>query len=114
MVLYEKDYFMKIINLIFASFALIAIMLPLQNVYSEEEVYGWNLMSEQERIQHQETMRNLKTNEERERYRIEHHEKMKQRAQERGVTIPEMPRDRMRNNGMGSGMGSGMGGGKGR
>ena len=77
------------------------------------------LMTEQERIDHREILRNLNTTEERERYRIEHHNKMQQRANEMGMTVPDMPRHRMReDSGMGSGSGyrsgSGAGAGKGR
>lgn len=92
-------------------FSVIVLLLPLHSSFSEESVYGWNMMTEQERIQHRETMRNLKTNEERERYRIEHHKKMQERVKEKGLSMPDMPRDRM---GDGTGMGSGQGGGKGR
>jgi len=98
-------------------FSVIVLLLPLQSSFSEESVYGWNMMTEQERIQHRETMHNFKTNEERERYRIEHHKRMQERAKERGLSMPAMPRDRMgtgMGSGMGSGSGSGQGGGKGR
>ena len=52
------------------------------------QVYGWDLMTPEERIQHRETMRNMKTEEEREAYRMEHHQRMQERAQQRGVTLP--------------------------
>lgn len=102
---------MKTINNLVIYSMLIVLMLPLHKNYAEEEVYGWSMMNEQERNQHRETMRSFTTDEERERYRIEHHKKMQQRAKERGLTIPDNPHERMRD---GSGMGSGMGGGKGR
>lgn len=81
---------------------------------SQERAYGWELMTEQERIQHRETMRNLKTEQEREQYRIEHHKKMQERAKKKGVTLPDMPgpRGKGMNNGMGDGSGKGMGKGK--
>lgn len=105
------------------------ILLPLQNSSAANDVYGWELMSNQERIQHRETMRNFKTNEERDRYRIKHHEQMQARAKEKGVSLPDMPgmgdqdqtRDQMRDQdrmhdgtgmGSGGGMGSGAGGGR--
>lgn len=87
--------------------------------WAEEQVYGWELMSAQERKEHREKIRSLKTREERERYRLEHHQKMLERAKQRGVTLPEVPprdgqqirdRDSM---GPGSGTGPGMGSGKG-
>ncbi|MCW8854364.1 MAG: hypothetical protein OQK76_11850 [Gammaproteobacteria bacterium] len=52
------------------------------------QVYGWDLMTAEERVQHRETMRNMKTEEEREAYRMEHHQRMQERAQQRGVTLP--------------------------
>ena len=54
-----------------------------------ERVYGWELMSDEERREHRLQMRSLKTQEERERYRQEHHRKMQQRAREMGVELPE-------------------------
>jgi len=82
----------------------------------EQVIYGYQLMTQQEREQYQEQMRNAKTAEERERLRKEHHEKMQARAQERGVMLPVTPPRNgggmNRDNGMGPG--SGMGGGRGR
>ena len=84
----------------------------------EQTIYGYQLMTQQERAQYQAQMRNAKTAEERERLRNEHHEKMQARAKERGVLLPDMPPKRgggmNQNNGMGpgSGMGGGMGGGR--
>ena len=56
-----------------------------------EQVYGSQLMSRQERLEHRAKLRAAKTAEEREQIRKEHHEKMQQRAKERGVTLPDMP-----------------------
>lgn len=72
----------------------------------DKEVYGWALMTPQEREEHRKMMREAKTEKERERIRHEHHEKMEKRAKEQGVKIPDEPRER----GMGRGMGGGMGG----
>lgn len=113
---------MKTITSLTSLIAVLFLLSPLQSSYAEEEVYGWNLMTQQERIEHRETMRNLKTQEEQERYRMEHHNKMQERAKERGVTLPETPQDRERmrdqlrdrtGSGAGTGPGTGMGG-KGR
>ena len=52
------------------------------------QVYGWDLMTPEERIQHRETMRNMNTEEERETYRMEHHQRMQERAHQRGVALP--------------------------
>lgn len=57
----------------------------------QERVYGSDLMTPEERAEHREKMRSLKTPEEREAFRLEHHKKMQERAKERGVTIPEVP-----------------------
>ncbi|MEJ2142921.1 MAG: hypothetical protein P8Y24_11305 [Gammaproteobacteria bacterium] len=87
---------------------------PMAQSQEQERAYGWQLMTEQERMQHRETMRNLKTEQERERYRMEHHKKMQERAKEKGVTLPDMPgpRGKGMKNGMGNGGGKGMGKGK--
>ena len=71
-------------------------------------IYGSQLMTNQERVEYRARMRDAKTAEEREQIRNEHHEQMKVRAKERGVSIPDEPP--VRGGGMGSG-GGGMGGG---
>jgi hypothetical protein len=48
-------------------------------------------MTEEEWKEHQKKMRSL-TGEERERYRQEVHDKMVQRAKEKGITMPAAPR----------------------
>lgn len=72
---------------------------------SEEQVFGRELMTQQELQQHRETMRNLNTDAERAQYRQLHHERMMERARERGVEL---------RNGMGQGSGQGMGKGQGQ
>lgn len=86
-------------------------MFYMPGVQSADQIYGSQLMTEQERIQHRETLRNMKTEEERERYRIEHHNKMQERAREKGLSLPDQPRNNGMNGG-GPGMGSGKGGGR--
>jgi Ca2+-dependent lipid-binding protein len=71
---------------------------------SNEPVFGRELMTQEELQEHRTTMRNLNTDAERARYRQLHHERMLQRARERGVEL---------NNGMGKGSGKGMGAGRG-
>jgi len=80
-----------------------------------ERVYGSQLMTPQERDQYHATMRSLKTEQEREEFRQQHHKEMQQRAKERGVTLPDEPpaRGQGMRPGMGPGMGQGMGGGMG-
>ena len=77
----------------------------------EEQIYGSQLMTQQERNEYQAKMRAAKTAEERERIRNEHHEEMRERARARGVTLPDEPASRT--GGMGPGYGMGRGGGMG-
>jgi uncharacterized membrane protein YgcG len=74
---------------------------------SQPPIYGSQLMTQQERAQYRAHMRSLRTAQERERFRMEHHERMQERAQARGVTLPDMPPARG-GRGMGPG-GQGMG-----
>ena len=77
-------------------------------------VYGSQLMTEQERNEHRQRMQNAKNDQEREKLRKEHHERMKVRAKEQGVELPDKPPMRgYQNKGAGQGMGAGAGGGKG-
>lgn len=55
-------------------------------------VFGWQLMTPEERAEHRRQMRSFATVEERDAYRREHHKRMAERAKERGVTLPEPPR----------------------
>ena len=77
----------------------------------EEQIYGGQLMTQQERNEYQAKMRAAKTAEERERIRNEHHKEMRERARARGVTLPDEPPSRR--GGMGPGGGMGHGGGMG-
>ena len=81
----------------------------------QEPIYGSQLMTQQERNEYRARMRAAKTVQEREQIRKEHHEQMKVRAKERGVTLPDEPPARGRGGAMGpgSGMGPGPGGGMG-
>ncbi|MDD5299750.1 MAG: hypothetical protein PHD65_04560 [Gallionella sp.] len=74
-----------------------------QQAQKQQRVYGSQLMTKQERIEQRSKMRAAKTAEEREQIRKEHHERMKERAKERGVTLSDEPPAR------GGGMGSGAG-----
>jgi len=84
---------------------------------AQEQVYGSQLMTEQERTAYQSKMRSAKTNEEREQIRAQHHKEMQVRAKQQGVTLPDEPPARGTGGGMGPGGGSGggmgPGGGKG-
>ena len=56
-----------------------------------EVIYGSQLMTPQERTEYRAKMRSLKTQEEREALRMEHHQKMQERAKAKGKTLPDMP-----------------------
>ena len=75
-------------------------------------IYGSQLMTQQERMEYRNQMRTLKTQEERNSFRIEHHKRMQERAKDKGLTLPDTPPER--GAGMGPGAGGGMGGGGGR
>lgn len=72
-----------------------------------EQIYGSQMMTQQERSEYQAKMRAAKTAEEREQIRQQHHEEMQARAKERGMTLPDEPPAR----GMGPGGRMGPGGG---
>ncbi|MBI5784375.1 MAG: hypothetical protein HZA64_02865 [Rhodocyclales bacterium] len=83
-------------------------------------IYGSQLMTRQERMEYRNQMRTLKTQQERNAFRLEHHTRMQERAKERGMTLPDTPP--AAGGGMGPGRaaggmgmgGPGMGGGRGR
>jgi hypothetical protein len=56
-----------------------------------ETVYGSQLMTREERTEYRAKMRSLKTKEEREAFRMEHHQKMQERAKAQGKTLPDTP-----------------------
>jgi 1,2-phenylacetyl-CoA epoxidase catalytic subunit len=79
-------------------FALAVDQAPAQEK-AQTQVYGSQLMTQQERTEHQAKMRAAKTTEEREQIRKEHHNSMQERAKEQGLTLPDEPP--ARGNGMG-------------
>ncbi|MDH5612599.1 MAG: hypothetical protein OEY66_09115 [Gammaproteobacteria bacterium] len=68
----------------------------------QDRIYGSQLMTQQERLEFRARMRAATSAEEREQIRNEHHERMKVRAKERGVTLPDEP-PAMREHKMGPG-----------
>jgi len=62
-----------------------------ENTQTQQQVLGKELMTEQERAEHHARMKAAKTQEERDQLRKEQHERMKQRAKERGLSIPDEP-----------------------
>lgn len=62
----------------------------------QQQVYGWQLMTDEERAEHRAKMRSATSSEEREAYRQEHHKLMQARAEAKGLTIPDQPGQRGR------------------
>lgn len=104
---------MKIKSRSFLLVGVLALGLPGASIFAAEQVYGSQLMTQQERMEHRTKMQSMNTMEEREQYRMEHHMKMQERAKEQGVTLPDSP-PMGSGRGMGGGQGGGMGGGRGR
>lgn len=78
---------------------------------TQDMIYGSQLMTQTERNQYRAQMRNLKTAQEREAFRLQHHEQMKVRAREKGLILPEQPP--MGGAGFGPGAGNAAGAGAG-
>ena len=89
-----------------------------QQIQTQEQIYGSQMMTPQEREEYRLRMRATKTVEEREQLRREHHERMKTLAKERGITLPDEPPAKGKGMGPGGGGmgpgGGGMGPGSGR
>ena len=92
----------------------LSMILPTTSVFAEDQVYGWQMMSERERNEYHTKMQSMNTEAEKNRYRLEHHKLMEQRAAKQGKTLSDMPQKNMDVSGSGGGMGSGGGGGGGR
>ena len=77
----------------------------------QEQIYGSQLMTQQERAEYHAKMRTAKNAMEQEQIRKEHHERMQERAKNQGVTLPNEPPVKGSSMGSGSGgMGTGSGG----
>lgn len=83
-------------------------------IAADETVYGSQMMTNQERMEHRTKLNAAKTAQEREQVRLEHHEQMQLRAKERGVALPDTPPAQGAGMRQGMGPGGGMGGGRGR
>lgn len=104
---------MRLRSLIIPAFtAALILFSQVSSSSSHGPIYGSQLMTEQERIEHRDKLRNAKTREEREQIRLEHHEKMKERARAQGITLPDKPPASGGSMGPGSGMGPGGRGGR--
>ena len=60
----------------------------------QQQVYGSQLMTQEERVAYHTQMRAAKNEEEREQLRKEHHQRMQERAKIRGFILPEEPMTR--------------------
>lgn len=80
---------------------------------AQDQIYGSQMMTPEERNEYQTRMRNAGSDEEREQIRAEHHERMRERAEKMGVEMPDELPARGMGQGMGQGMGRGQGGGMG-
>jgi len=100
---------------LFSGFALAADQERSQErLQTQEQIYGSQLMTKQERAEHREKLRAAKTEVQREQIRKEHHKRMLVRAKARGISLPDEPPGMgHQGRGMGPG-GGGMGGGGGR
>ena len=58
---------------------------------TRERIYGSQMMSRQEQDDYRARMRNMKTEQAREAFRLEHHSQMQARARERGVSLADEP-----------------------
>jgi hypothetical protein len=85
-------------------------------VQTQVQIYGSQLMTTAERTEYQSKMRTLKTDKERDAFRLDHHETMKVRAAASGVTLPDTPQGAgsKANSGFGGGPASGPGAGYGQ
>ncbi|MDR9500848.1 MAG: hypothetical protein RI601_03550 [Desulfurivibrionaceae bacterium] len=81
---------------------------------NQGEVYGSQLMTQQERLEYRNRMQAAQSEEERQQIRNEHHKTMQERARKRGLTLPEAPPAGGGGMAPGGGMGGGMGTGGGR
>jgi hypothetical protein len=78
-----------------------------RKVQTHEQVYGSEMMTQEERVEYRARMQAARTGEAREQLRKEHHERMKARASARGLSLPDEPPPK--DNGMGGGTGIGPG-----
>ena len=79
----------------------------------QDQIYGSQLMTKEERMEYRKKQLNAKSAEEREQIRQEHHALMQERAKAQGKKLPDEPPAggaMHKGGGMGSGDGGGMGG----
>jgi hypothetical protein len=74
---------------IFTILLVLGALILAQSALGQPRVYGSQLMTPQERLEHRAKMRSLSPAE-RQQYRREHHAEMQKQAEERGLTLPPM------------------------
>lgn len=86
-----KNKLMAAALLSIISISALALTQEKASVNNPVQIYGSQLMTQQERDMYRAKMSAAKSAEEREQIRKEHHEVMKARAKERGITLPDDP-----------------------
>lgn len=72
----------------------LCMVLPATSVFAEDQMYGSQMMSEQERQEYTTKMKSIKTAEERHRYELEHRKMIEERAKEQEKSLSDMPQNR--------------------
>lgn len=73
-----------------------------ERLRDDAPIYGSQMMTDRERNEYREKMRNAKTLKEQETIRSQHHDQMKERGKSRGMMLPDEPPARGLGNGPGS------------
>ena len=104
-----------VLTVLMASASFAAEEAPAVSQSAGKTTYGSQLMTQQERAEHRNKVQAAKTEQERQRMRVENHEAMQKRAKEQGMKLPEkvpstgMHQGRMSGSGMMGGAGMGRG-----
>lgn len=93
-----------VIALSLAAMAPLTTMAMAQNT---DQVYGSQLMTQQERFEYRQRLQNANTAAARERIRAEHHQRIQERAKGQGIKLPEQPPAQGMHQGSGMGVGQG-------
>lgn len=70
---------------------------------SDQDIYGYEIMTPAERAEFRAKMQSAKTAQERERLQVDHQAAMQSRAKQRGITLPDDSASQSPDSGMGSG-----------